>query len=311
MSTLDNAYKQFLLENAIITDTDKLFGTASETELKIRSERPWNHNPKYFQHVKMSAIALMKIVMHAHSGGSLEIMGMLSGRVVDHTFIVLDAIPLPVEGTETRVNAQDSAFVYMTEFREASEKAGRYEHICGWYHSHPGFGCWLSGIDVATQRNNQMTDPFVAVVVDPVRTSAAGRVEIGSFRTFPHGYDDRSENTYSTSTTVVPSAKFEDFGANWREYYQLETSFFKTSRDEKILQSLFRRFWSQTLASSPLKTSLPFLTDTLVDLHTQMTNQRGDRAAKQKVLQSTKRVALDLMGAAAHEMAISRLFSHE
>jgi hypothetical protein len=21
----------------------------------------------------------------------------------------------------------------------------------GWYHSHPGYGCWLSGIDVGTQ----------------------------------------------------------------------------------------------------------------------------------------------------------------
>lgn len=25
----------------------------------------------------------------------------------------------------------------------------------GWYHSHPGYGCWLSGIDVGTQMTNQ------------------------------------------------------------------------------------------------------------------------------------------------------------
>ena len=36
----------------------------------------------------------------------------------------------------------------------------------GWYHSHPGYGCWLSGIDVNTQlTNQQFQDPFVAVVV--------------------------------------------------------------------------------------------------------------------------------------------------
>jgi len=43
---------------------------------------------------------------------------------------------------------------------------GRLENIIGWYHSHPGYGCWLSGIDVNTQMTNQQyQDPFVAVVV--------------------------------------------------------------------------------------------------------------------------------------------------
>ena len=45
-------------------------------------------------------------------------------------------------------------------------QAGRLENVIGWYHSHPGYGCWLSGIDVNTQLTNQKyQDPFVAVVV--------------------------------------------------------------------------------------------------------------------------------------------------
>ena len=24
--------------------------------------------------------------------------------------------------------------------------------VVGWYHSHPGFGCWLSGVDINTQQ---------------------------------------------------------------------------------------------------------------------------------------------------------------
>ena len=32
---------------------------------------------------------------------------------------------------------------------------GRQENAIGWYHSHPGYGCWLSGIDVSTQMLNQ------------------------------------------------------------------------------------------------------------------------------------------------------------
>lgn len=29
--------------------------------------------------------------------------------------------------------------------------------VVGWYHSHPGFGCWLSGVDINTQ---QVLDPL-------------------------------------------------------------------------------------------------------------------------------------------------------
>ena len=51
-------------------------------------------------------------------------------------------------------------------------QAERMENAIGWYHSHPGYGCWLSGIDVNTQNNNQkFQDPFVAVVVRTSFTS--------------------------------------------------------------------------------------------------------------------------------------------
>jgi len=52
--------------------------------------------------------------------------------------------------------------------------------------SHPGYGCWLSGIDVDTESNYQRyNDPYLAVVIDPNRTVSAGKVEIGAFRTYP------------------------------------------------------------------------------------------------------------------------------
>lgn len=65
-------------------------------------------------------------------------------------------------------------------------KVGRLENAIGWYHSHPGYGCWLSGIDVSTQMLNQnYQEPFVAIVIDPTRTISAGKVCIGAFRTYP------------------------------------------------------------------------------------------------------------------------------
>lgn len=70
--------------------------------------------------------------------------------------------------------------------------SGRLENAIGWYHSHPGYGCWLSGIDVSTQMLNQnFQEPFVAIVVDPVRTVSAGKVCLGAFRTYPKGNERR------------------------------------------------------------------------------------------------------------------------
>ena len=43
-------------------------------------------------------------------------MGLMQGKIQHHTFVVLDSFALPVEGTETRVNAMDSANVFMCEY---------------------------------------------------------------------------------------------------------------------------------------------------------------------------------------------------
>ena len=68
----------------------------------------------------------------------------------------------------------------------ARQLSGRLENMVGWYHSHPGYGCWLSGIDCQTQMTQQMfQEPFLAIVIDPHRTIAAGKVELGAFRTYP------------------------------------------------------------------------------------------------------------------------------
>ena len=48
--------------------------------------------------------------------------------------------------------------------------------VVGWYHSHPGFGCWLSGVDINTQQSFEaLSERAVAVVVDPIQ-SVKGKV---------------------------------------------------------------------------------------------------------------------------------------
>lgn len=63
-------------------------------------------------------------VMHARSGGTLEVMGLMLGKVDGDTMTVMDAFALPVEGTETRVNAQALAYEYMAAYIESAKLVG-------------------------------------------------------------------------------------------------------------------------------------------------------------------------------------------
>lgn len=202
--------------------------------------------------------------MHAREGGSIEVMGLMQGKIAGDTFIVTDAFRLPVEGTETTVNAQDGANEYMVGYLQSCREAGKLENAVGWYHSHPGYGCWLSGIDVGTQAiQQQFSDPFLAVVIDPDRTISAGKVEIGAFRTYPEGFTGSAERDgYQT----IPLAKIEDFGAHSSRYYSLEVSHFKSSLDTHLLGLLWNKYWVQTLSQSPLFTNREYSSKQMLDL---------------------------------------------
>ena len=90
--------------------------------------------------------------------------------------------------------------------------------MVGWYHSHPGYGCWLSGIDVSTQMlNQQYQEPFLAVVIDPTRTVSAGKVDIGAFRAYPSGYKPPDEPVSEYQT--IPLNKIEDFGVHCKQVW--------------------------------------------------------------------------------------------
>lgn len=245
---------------------DALYNYSSDRESEINSLKPWRDNPHYFQHVRISAVALIKMVMHARSGGSIEVMGMMQGYTDGDTIIVTDAFGLPVEGTETRVNAQDDANEYMIGYLQLSRDQGaRQENAVGWYHSHPGYGCWLSGIDVGTESMQQkFNDPFVAVVIDPDRTISAGRVEIGAFRTYPDDY--KPPAGASDSSQTVPLAKTEDFGAHASKYYSLDVSIFKSTLDSNLLELLWSKYWVQTLSQNPLLTNRDFGDKQMLDL---------------------------------------------
>ncbi|KAI9468732.1 COP9 signalosome catalytic subunit rri1 [Coemansia sp. RSA 989] len=261
----ESALKLFELENGVVPlhkSDEAIYSFDEDVQQQQAEEAPWKANPHHFQKVQVSSVALVKMVMHARSGGDIEVMGLMLGKVVGSTMIVLDAFALPVEGSETRVNAQSESYEYMAQYLEQSQASGQREPVIGWYHSHPGYGCWLSGIDVATQMlNQQFQDPFLAVVIDPKRTISAGKVDLGAFRTYPEEYMQGESGEFGPDGVQnVPLSKIEDFGVHSDKYYPLEVSYFKSTLDQRLMERLWRKHWINTLSQSPLITNSKFAT---------------------------------------------------
>jgi len=262
----DMARKKFENDNKIESmDSDQLYKYDNKKYQEFLSTKPWVKDPHHFKKVKISAIALLKIVMHARSGGQIEVMGLMMGKVEGDTMIVMDSFALPVEGTETRVNAQTEGYEYMVDYLTLIRQVGRQENALGWYHSHPGYGCWLSGIDVSTQMlNQQFQEPWLAIVIDPVRTISSGRVELGAFRTYPESYKPEGEITSEYQS--IPISKIEDFGVHCKRYYPIEVSYFKSSLDSHVLDLLWNKYWVSTLSSNALLTNRNYTAGQITDL---------------------------------------------
>ncbi|KAJ8508389.1 hypothetical protein ONZ45_g9332 [Pleurotus djamor] len=272
------ALQSFNLANDIleVSPQDQIYKFDAEENKRINRESPWSNDPHYFKSCKISAVALIKMVIHARSGVPHEIMGLMQGKVVGNSIVIMDSFALPVQGTETRVNAANEANEYMVEYISGSEKAGRLEHAIGWYHSHPGYGCWLSGIDVNTQMNNQkFQDPFIAVVIDPNRTISAGKVDIGAFRTYPENYTPTGAAGGGSEWQSIPLSKIEDFGVHANQYYQVEVEIFKSSLDNELLGMLWNKYWVNTLSQSPLISNRAYAVSQLSDFHQKLSKAQA------------------------------------
>ena len=171
-------------------------------------------------------------IASGRAGVPMEVMGLMLGSFVDeYTVKVVDVFAMPQSGTGVSVEAVDP--VFQTKMLDMLKQTGREEMVVGWYHSHPGFGCWLSGVDINTQQSFEQLNPrLVSVVIDPVQ-SVKGKVVIDAFRlinpqTIMLGQEPR-QTTSNLGHLNKPSIQALIHGLN-RHYYSINISYRKNER---------------------------------------------------------------------------------
>ena len=179
----------------------------------------------------------------------MEVMGLMLGDFIDdYTVKCVDVFAMPQSGTGVSVEAVDP--VFQTKMLDMLKQTGRPEMVVGWYHSHPGFGCWLSGVDINTQQSFEALNPrAVAVVVDPVQ-SVKGKVVIDCFRLInPQllmlGHEPR-QTTSNVGHLKKPSIQALIHGLN-RHYYSMVIDYRKNELEEQMLTNLYKKTWAEGL----------------------------------------------------------------
>merc|ERR1712187_994931 len=187
------------------------------------------------EQVYISSLALLKMLKHGRAGVPMEVMGLMLGEFIDdYTIRVVDVFSMPQSGNSVSVEAVDP--VFQTKMLDMLKQTGRPEMVVGWYHSHPGFGCWLSGVDINTQQSFEaLNQRSVAVVIDPVQ-SVKGKVVIDAFRlinpqTMVLGQEPR-QTTAVLGHLQKPSIQAIIHGLN-RHYYSIPINFRKNKLEQQ------------------------------------------------------------------------------
>merc|ERR1719437_309003 len=207
------------------------------------SQSPESSQNDTSERIHISSLALLKMLKHGRAGVPMEVMGLMLGEFVDdYTVKVVDVFAMPQSGTGVSVEAVDH--VFQTKMLDMLKQTGRTEMVVGWYHSHPGFGCWFSGTDVNTQQSFEQLNPrAVGVVIDPVQ-SVRGKVVIDCFRclnpqTIMLGQEPR-QTTSNIGHLNKPTITALIHGLN-RHYYSIAINYRKNDPEQKMLLSLGRK----------------------------------------------------------------------
>ena len=140
--------------------------------------------------IEISPLAFAKVIDWVSSNTEREVGGYLVGKVEKGIVIISDATFAVAESTPVHVT-----FDNMAQYRiiEELERKGVNETIIGFWHSHPGIGCFMSGTDISTQKTYQALLPEAVAMVNDGNNFARSR-QLSDFQA--HFYRVAQDNSY-------------------------------------------------------------------------------------------------------------------
>jgi 26S proteasome regulatory subunit N11 len=252
--------------------------------------------PDCAEKVHVSSLALLKMLKHGRAGVPMEVMGLMLGQFVDdYTINCVDVFAMPQSGTSVSVEAVDP--VFQTKMLDMLQQTGRGEMVVGWYHSHPGFGCWLSSTDINTQSSFEALNPrAVALVVDPIQ-SVKGKVVIDCFRLINPQMMMLGQEPRQTTSNVghlhKPSIQALIHGLN-RHYYSIVIDYRKNELEEQMLMNLHKKNWTDGLTLQPYEDHQK-QNELLVQKMLQLTSDYNERVVQEEG-KTAEEIVVELTG---------------
>jgi proteasome lid subunit RPN8/RPN11 len=131
-----------------------------------KADFPARMREEYRVHIKREAFERM--MAHARTTDEVELCGVLIGQVVRDEQCPFLKITAVIEGEKANNYGAQVTFTQQTwnHINEVRDREYPKDRVIGWYHTHPGFGVFLSGMDTFIQENFFNLPYQVAIVIE-------------------------------------------------------------------------------------------------------------------------------------------------
>ncbi|KAF6003502.1 COP9 signalosome complex subunit 5 [Cyanidiococcus yangmingshanensis] len=230
-----------------------------------------------FRNVFVSLLALTQVAAHCFAEGvETEVCGLLWGFVppgaAAHVVVVCDATAIPGSAPEaTTIPLPNVTTQANWPTHGLQLDIGERDRLCvvGWYRTHPGYGCWLNRVEQASQAAGQeVQEPWIAIIVDPLQSRRIGRVALRAFRVYPQGFQppmqESGHNLFTSES--IPLNFLDEYAREVSSCYELRVRYYGTEADASISAWIEQHDWPCVLSASNMATSRAFVAKSLEDL---------------------------------------------
>lgn len=160
--------------------------------------------------IVVPARLLQKMMEHSCQHPGLEVIGFLIGSIRADQVLVTEVASGDIisRRTSTAFRQEAMAGIFQELLDGSLREKGR---IVGWYHSHPGFGLFLSQTDIDTTVQLQQFDPRVVAIVVESQTREIGAFSVAngqvvSLPIVPEGGSGEGYSLPKPGAIMAPSA---------------------------------------------------------------------------------------------------------